>query len=323
MKRNLLTNIALLFLQFSILTACTELQAAPSRSTSPLRIEYTQWWGDYTLLVAQEKGFFKQYGVKVEPVYYDVFSNTYPDLAAGQIDGALIAIGDTINVNRSTLMKVVAVQDDGGNDAVVVGPEINSVEDLRGKTIGTVIGSQFEMTIVEMLQSVNMNPSDVNIVSMNPEDALAALKSGQVQAADTWEPYLSEALSNGYKSIYPQKQLHLFPDLIVFQKSIVDERPDDVRAFLKAWFQAVQYREQNQAETQEIAAKYLNLNVKDILPDKNLKMYTLEDNKSLFNIKNPNSIYSITKITSDFLISNGAMAEKIDPLELLDPTYLP
>jgi NitT/TauT family transport system substrate-binding protein len=322
MKRNRLTNFALLILQISILTACAGLQAVPSRS-APLRIEYTQWWGDYTILVAQEKGFFKQYGVQVEPVYYDVFSNTYPDLASGQIDGALIAIGDTINVSRSSLMKVVAVQDDGGDDAVVVGPEINSVEDLRGKTIGTVFGSQFEMTIVKMLQSANMSTSDVNIVSMNPEDAVTALKSGQVQAADTWEPYLSDALSNGYKTIYPQKQLHLFPDLIVFQKAIVDERPEDVRAFLKAWFQAVQYREKNPAETQEIAAKYLNISAKDILPDNELKIFTAEDNKSLFDIKNANSIYSITKITSDFLVSNGAMAEKIDPLELLDPTYLP
>jgi NitT/TauT family transport system substrate-binding protein len=321
MKRNLLLKFTLLILLINLLTSCAEVETAPI-SKSPLRVQFTQWWGDYTLLVAHEKGFFEKYGVQVEPIYYDVFSDTYPDLASGQIDGALIAVGDTINIDRSAPMKVVAVTDDGGDDAVVVGPEINSIEDLRGKTIGMQIGSQYEMTVVRMLQSANMGTSDVTIVAMDPEDTLAALQRGQVQAADTWEPYLSDALSNGYKTIYPQEQLHLFPDLIVFRKSIVDERPEDVRAFLKAWFQAVEYRLQHEGETRDIAAKYLGISAEDVQPDNNLRLYTLDDNKALFDIQKANSIYSITKITSDYLISIGVVANEIDPLELLDPGYL-
>jgi NitT/TauT family transport system substrate-binding protein len=323
MKRNLLIKIALLILLTNILTACAALQPTPSPKP-PLRIEFTQWWGDYTLLIAQEKGYFEKNGIQVEPVYYEVFSDTYPDLAAGQIDGALIAIGDTININRSTLMKVVAVQDNGGENVVIAGREINSIEDLRGKTIGMVMGSQFELTVVKMLQSADMSMSDVNIVAIDPENALSALEKGQVQAAFTWEPYLSDATSKGYKIIYPlQQEQYLFPDLIVFRKSIVDERPEDVRAFLKAWFQAVEYRQQHQGETRDIAARYLGISAEEVQPDDHLRIYTPADNKTLFNIQEANSIYSITKITSDYLISIGAMAEEIDLLELLDPNYLP
>ena len=322
MKRAFLIKTALLISLIHILTACAAFQPTPIPNP-PLRVEFTQWWGDYTLLVAQEKGFFQEYGVQVEPVYYETFSETHPDLASGQIDVALIAVGDTININRNSPMKIVAVMDDGGDDAVVVGPEINTIEDLRGKTIGMLIGSQFEMTVVKMLESANMSTNDVTIIEMNPEDTLTALESGRVQAADTWEPFLSEALSNGYKTIYPQEQLHLFPDLIVFRKSIVDERPEEVRAFLKAWFQAVEYRLQHEGETRDIAAKYLGVNAEDVFPDNNLRLYTRDDNRSLFDIQKANSIYSITKITSDYLISIGVMAEEIDPLEILDPAYLP
>jgi NitT/TauT family transport system substrate-binding protein len=322
MKRNLLKKFALLALLISILTSCTGIETKSS-SKPPIRVQFTQWWGDYTLLVAYEKGLFEKYGVQVEPIYYDTYSDTYPDLASGQIDGALISVGDAININRSAPMKVIAVTDDGGDDAVVVGPEINSIEDLRGKTIGMQTGSQYEMTIMRMLQSANMSASDVTMVTMNPENTLTALQSGQVQAADTWEPYLSKALSNGYKTIYPQEQLHLFPDLIVFRKSIVDERPEETRAFLQAWFQAVEYRLQHEGETRDIAAKYLGIRPEEVLPDDNLRLYTHDDNKALFDIQKANSIYSITKITSDYLISIGVVADEIDPLELLDPTYLP
>jgi NitT/TauT family transport system substrate-binding protein len=322
MKRNFLTKIALLLLLTGILTACAQLQTTPSLKP-PLRVAFTQWWGDYTLLVAQETGFFEKYGVQVEPVYYDVLSDTFPDLAAGQIDVAFLAVGDIINIDRSAPLKVVAVLDNGGDNAVIVGPEINSIQDLKGKTIGVQIGSQYEMTVVKMLQSANMSTSDVTIVAMKSEDAVAALKNGRVQAADTREPYLSNALSNGYKTIYPQEQLHLFPDTIVFHRSTVEERPEDVRAFLKAWFQAAEYRLQHQGETRDIAAKYLGISAKDVLPDNNLRLYTIEDNKALFDIQKMNSIYSITKVTSDYLISIGVVAEEIDTLELLDPTYLP
>ena len=323
MKRNFLTKIAFLFLLTNLLTACAGSQSALSPKSPPLRVEFTQSWGDYTLLMAQEKGLFKEYGVQVEPVYYKTLSDAYADLASGQIDGALIAVGDTINVDSNALMKVVAISNNGSDNGVVVGPEINSITDLKGKTIGMLTGSQYELIVVNMLQSVNMSTGDVNIVVMNPEDAVASLNTNQVQAAFTWEPFLSDTLSNGYKIIYPKEQTHLFPGLIVFSKSIVDKRPGDVRAFLKAWFQAVEYRMQREGETRDIAAKYLGMNAKNVPTDDHLKLYTLGDNKSLFDIKAANSIYSITKVTSDYLISNGVMAEQIDPLELLDPAYLP
>jgi NitT/TauT family transport system substrate-binding protein len=323
MKKSLLLRIAFVIPLINNLTACAGLQATPSPKP-PIRVEFTQWWGDYTLLVAQEKGYFEEYGVEVEPVYYDVFSDTYPDLASGQIDGALVAVGDTINVSRINPMKIVATYDNGGNDAIVVGPEINSIEDIRGKTVGMVIGSQYELTVVKMLQSASMSLSDVAIVEMNPEDVLSELESGKVQAAYTWEPYLSDALSHGYKIIYGQQDEQLlFPDVIVFRKSLVDERPEEVRAFLKAWFQAVEYRLQHQGETRDIAAKYLGISPEEVQPDGNLKILTVDDNRSLFDIQEENSIYSITKTTSDYLISIGVLEEQIDPLELLDPSYLP
>ena len=177
--------------------------------------------------------------------------------------------------------------------------------------------------IVEMLRSAAMGMGDVTMVAIDPEDALSSLENGQIQAAYTWEPYLSEALSNGYKVIYPKEQLHLFPDMITFRKSIVDERPEDIRAFLKAWFEAVDYRLQNPDETQAIAARYLGINIEEVRPDDNLKILTLDDNKKMFNIQEDNSIFSITRTTSDYLISIGAVAQQIDPLQLLDPDYLP
>jgi NitT/TauT family transport system substrate-binding protein len=313
-----------LFLSFSVvlLAACSSFQA-PKKASDPLRVEYTQWWGDYTLIIAKDQGYFDKYGIQVEPEYYDVYSDAYPDLAAGQIDGSLTSIGDAINLNRTTPMKVVGVYDNGGNDAVLVDPQINSVQDLRGKVVGFQAGSQYELTILEMLRSANMGLSDITPMEMNPENALAALKANQVQAAYTWEPYLSEAVSNGYKIIYPRDQLYLYPDTIVFRKSIVDNRPQDIHAFLNAWFDAVDFRQKYPDKAALIIAKYLGMSVDKVQPDNNLKIFNLDDNKNIFDIKNSNSIYSTTKRTNDYLISTGALIQQTNLLELLDPAHLP
>jgi NitT/TauT family transport system substrate-binding protein len=108
--------------------------------------------------------------------------------------------------------------------------------------------------------------------------------------------------------------------VIVFTASIVEDRPEDIRAFTQAWFEAVEYRLQNPEETQAIAAKYIGVNIE---MDDNVKILSLKENKAMFDMQEENSIYAVTKRSSDFLISIGAVAQQFDPLELLDPDYLP
>jgi NitT/TauT family transport system substrate-binding protein len=305
------------------LTACAPAQPVEEPSPQILRVGFTEWWGDYTLLVAKEKGLFEQYGVQVEPVYYEMYSDYTVDLASGQMDGGFLAMGDTININQITPMKVIAINDDGGADAIVASPEIETIRDLQGKTVGVLIGTQYELMISEMLRSSALGNNDVTIVEVNPEEALTALNEGRVQAVYIWEPYLSEATAAGYKIIYPYEKIRLFPDVIVFRRSIVEERPDEIKAFLRAWFQAVEYRMQREGETRDITAQYIGVSPEEIEPDNNLKLLTLQDNKIFFDIQGKNSIYAVTNITSDYLISIGAVTQETDLLELLDSDFLP
>jgi NitT/TauT family transport system substrate-binding protein len=322
MKTKLFSKTLFALLVTVFLAACLPTQETEEIHT-PLRVGFTQWWGDYTLLVAKDKGMFEKHGVEVEPVYYDVYSDYILELASGQLDGSSLAMGDIININHITPLKVVGLNDDGGADAIVVGPEIGSIGDLKGKKVGVLLGTQYELMIAEMLRSADMGSGEVTIMDTNPEEAVSALKSGRVQAVYTWEPFLSEALAEGNRVIYPTEKIRLFPDTIVFRASIVKQRPNDIRAFLRAWYEASSYRLQHEGETREIAAKYLGVSAEEIKPDANLRIYSLQDAKTLFSIQEKNSIYNVTTITSDYLVSIGTITQGIDLLELIDPSYLP
>ena len=53
-------KIKAILLSLVIITLASSCSAQQSGlQNAPLRIEYTQWWGDYTLIVAQEAGFLK------------------------------------------------------------------------------------------------------------------------------------------------------------------------------------------------------------------------------------------------------------------------
>src|SRR5688572_23839767 len=122
----------------NLITACAG-NPSTTIQKEPLRIEYTEWWGDYTLLVAQELGLFEKYGVSVEPVLYETYSDSYSDLAAGILDGGLFVLGDAIGINDRSPLKIVAVYDDGGVDYLLGATSIQKTSDLKGKRIGVDI----------------------------------------------------------------------------------------------------------------------------------------------------------------------------------------
>lgn len=316
-------SLFVFFLVGVLLAACGPLQPPPT--LRPLRVEFTQWWGDYTLIIAKEKGFFAKYGVEVEPVYYESFPESLPDLAAGNIDIGLFGLGDALNVSRHANLKIIAVYDDGGFDAIVALPSVNAIADLRGKNIGLQLGTTDELYVTEMLRISGIPNTEVNLVNIEPENIPRRL--GQdIDAGFTYEPYISEALARGNKILFTSKEIGtLTPDVIVVRSEIAQQRPNDLRAFLRAWFEAAKYRESNEIETRRIIANYMGWRLDEVTPDPNLRLMTIEDNRILFGQVQSNTFRPLRQTTQTnglFLISIGSLT-KIPDLDIfLDPSFL-
>lgn len=310
------------FLLVVFLASCSSQPQTVSQK--PLKVELAFWWGDFTLLVAKEKGFFEKYGVLVEPVYYESFPQAPADLAAGKIDVGLFSIGDVLIASEHTDVKVVAAYDDGGLNTIVAIPEITSVADLQGRQIGVKIGSPYEIFVREMLHTAGLDTSDVVLVNLSAEEIPSALPD-RIQAGFVWEPYTTELLSQGYHILFSSAQISsLYPDLITFRSAVVKERPADVRAFLKAWFEAVEYRIAYPDETREIVAKFLGMSPDEIQADGQLHIMTQADNRMMFQ-RSPSdasrSIYATAQISADFLIGIGTLTKQPDLNTIFDPTF--
>jgi NitT/TauT family transport system substrate-binding protein len=307
----------------AILASCASFQPA-EKELPPLRVEYTYWWGDFTILVAQELGLFEKYNVDVEPVYYDVFSEALPALATGAVDGGLFAPDDVLSTNDSSPVKVVAVYDDGGTNYVIGAPEIKSPADLKGKLVGVNIGTFGELFIARTLAEAGLTTRDVTLIDTAVENVPAQL-GNTIDAGYAWDPFASDAISNGANLLYKSgSQNSITPDLIVFRSDVAGQRPDDIRAFLKAWFEAVEYRLTNPEEANQIIAREMGIAPEELSED--AQLFTSDVNKQLFSGEAMAGRIGPAEVlteNADFLIRLGTLSKKPILSEILDPSYLP
>lgn len=316
----------LLFVLLLLLVSGCSLAPAPAAPRPPLRIEWTYWPGDWILLVAKDQGIFEKHGVQVEPVLYEVFDDVFPDMAAEKIDGGLFVIGDLVPIfNNDNLHAIFLTDVSDGADQVVASPDIQSPADLRGKRIGVALGTFGELFVRQMLIENGIQPAEVTFVDINAEAVPDAIPS-LIDAGHTWEPATSQAVQKGQRIIFTSAETPgLIPDLLVMRTSVLRERPDDVRAFLAAWLEAVEFTKAHPEEAIASIAKLSGMAPEEISFD-GVRLYTLEDNRAAF-AQNPGSdttsIYYTTQLYVQFFVDSGLLTVRPDINQMLDPSFLP
>lgn len=322
-------SICLLILPF-VLNACglavSPTPTPPPVAQRPLKIGWDIWAGYYPLLIAAEKGFFTKHNVQVEPVQIE--NNTgLARLETGELDGLLMALPYALQTDATapdSIRVVLAVDYSDGADAVIAGASIAGPADLRGRRIGTMLGSFSELLIRSMLQQHNLLAQDVTLVNTDVAEVPAALANANIQAGHTWEPFASDALQHGGHVIFSSADVPgLITDVLAMRAEATKMRPQDIRALILAWFDAVDYWQAHPTEGNAIIAKATGLQESEISLD-GIKLLTLADNRQAFTMSDATlSLYASSKLTKDFLIGTGSLTTAPDEQRVLDKTFLP
>ncbi len=147
------------------------LQAAGLLHTLPFPVKFADFTSGPPILQAMASGSVDVGGVGDAP---PVFA------AAG---GAKIAI-------------VGARRNDPKSAALLVpkGSSIKSIQDLRGKRIAVAQGSSADYHLLTVLTKAGLSTHDVQLVYLQPAEALSALSSGSVDAWDVWSPFVEQGI---------------------------------------------------------------------------------------------------------------------------------
>jgi NitT/TauT family transport system substrate-binding protein len=324
MKSRLLQSIALCLFSIFIITACTGKPLA----TAPLPVSYMLWPGSFPIVIAQEKGFFAQQGVQVEAQLDASATATDRQIAAfstGKISAALMPLGDAINVSTNNPdIRIVAVVDKSdGADAIAAQPSVQTIADLKGKRLGAKLGSFSELFVTEMLKASGLTTDDVTLMNTPGEQIPDRLQSGDLQAGHTWEPFLSRSVLNQAHVIFTSHQTPgLIPDVLVFSSDVLRDRPQDVKAFIRAWFQAVEYWKANPQEGSALIAKTLKLDPRTVSLE-GVKLLNQPENIQAFQPSQTTlSIHHTAQLYSDFFVQTGSIRKPVEIDTLLDSSFL-
>ncbi len=166
------------------------------------------------IFIGVEKGFFKEFGVEPELVFFQAAAPIATALATGQVDVG--ATGLTAALYNIVLggEKLWIVADKGREwpgyplTAIVVQKDLydgglKSLADLKGKRIGiTQLGSTFHYHLGNVLEKEGMTLADVKVVPLQAMGAaLEALKGKQVEAIMLPQPFPGTAEAQGFGRI--------------------------------------------------------------------------------------------------------------------------
>lgn len=299
-------------------------------SGKPFVVAYNQWIGFAGVLLAQEKGYFKDAGLDVQLKQFSGPADGVPPLIAGQIDAALTTADTPILLSKAgvenPLHNVLVIDTSNGADGIIAQKGISKVADLKGKVVGATKGQVNEFLLLKALDSVGMSANDVKITNMDPEAAGAAVLAGKVPAAVTWEPWLSKASASGASVIYSSKNTpNLLLDVATIAEKTAKERPADVKAFVAACLKGNELALKNPAEAAKVAEKSLGTSQKDALAMLGkVKLFGTAENKTLIGTAaKPGSVAKISSEIAAFFVKNKVMSEAPKNSNLFTADYLP
>jgi NitT/TauT family transport system substrate-binding protein len=223
--------------------------------------------------VAQERGFFKEQGVKAEAI--PVASGLERDqlMQAGVIDGMLNEMMTTANFNRNkSTVKVVMISRAARNKhpmfRLLAGKNsnINAVKDLAGKSIGISKNTIIEYVTDRLLEANGLNPNQVVKVSIPAiPERFQLLMQNQVPAVVLPDPLAKAAIAAGAKLVIDDSDNPKFSvSVLSFSVQSMNTSPQKIRGFLKAWDRAA-------AEINRAPESFRNIMLKRIRVPGNVK----------------------------------------------------
>ena len=187
-------------------------------------------------------------GLSIEYVVMNDASASSNALISGELQGA----GYTVNryaflqskfdeANVDVVMPFITNYSNGG-DGIIADADIKSVNDLVGKKIAVARYSEAHTLVEWLLNNSSLTEAQRTTIRNDivyietADDCAKAFFAGQVDAAATWEPYLTQAASSSDSRILFDTSMstNLILDGIVFTQKFVDNN----EGFIEKWMEA-------------------------------------------------------------------------------------
>jgi NitT/TauT family transport system substrate-binding protein len=241
-----------MFATLLLAIASALLPGAPAAASDRIRIAVSNPnMPNLTAAVAQKHGFFKGENLDAEIIRMNP-NVAVTALATGDVDYCQL-FGAVVGGAMAGLpVRIVAGYLDNWPMTLIAQPEINALNDLRGKTLGiSSFGATPDVAARLMIKQAGIDPEkEIKILALGSDAArLTALKQRVVDVVVISPPADTQMEKQGYKILARAYELFSFPYLgLGTHTRKIKDRPDEVRRVIKATIRANRFIRDHRAE---------------------------------------------------------------------------
>ena len=286
--------------------------------------------------VADQMGYFKAEGLKINPRWYIAGTDLPSMWGAGNIHLGTATASMVIPIAASggAIYNIAPQSDIGGTQQIVLGKKgqeiVRSTKDFEKVKIGMPKGASVTMAIQNMARDTGVDFAKIQFVNLAPPDCVTALAKGDIDAMAGWAPWVFNAVKQaggkvyftGNKSFIPGKEgqvdwIHVHAGVIASGKMLKDN-PNTLKAVLRALVKATDTVNTQREAVVKIVAKEMKMDeglARDIMA---LNVYSMEqtDKHAKGMGEFIDFLHSLDRIKQKFPVDNvfvTKLLEEVDP----------
>ena len=235
-----------------ILIAAAILLGTPAEALDRIRIAVSNPnMPNLTVAMAHKRGFFKEENLEAEIIRMNP-NVSITALSTGDIDYCQL-FGAVVGAAIAGLpVRIVAGYLDNWPMTLIAQPELKSLKDLRGKTLGiSSFGATPDVAARLMIKQAGIDPErEIKILALGSDAArLTALKQRVVDLVVISPPADTQMEKQGYRILARAYELFSFPYLgLGTHTRKIKEKPDEIRRVIKATIRANRFIRDNRDE---------------------------------------------------------------------------
>ncbi len=248
-----------------------------------LKFSYNVWIGWLPVIAANrgtkpntESIFYKKYGFKVELVLMDDPVAARDAYAAGKVhsmwgtvDMMALFAPELMKDSRTAPRIFQQIDWSSGGDGIVVRNSVQSVKDLKGKTIVCAQNSPSEYFITTLLFSAGLKIADVKMkyTSTAFEAAAAFVADKSIDACVSWAPdiyNISERLAGTRILTTTAEANKLIADVYAFRADFCRDHPEIVKGFITGVFEGMDFVKQNSSQVAQWMADAFGMKPEEV-----------------------------------------------------------
>lgn len=288
--------------------------------TKTVRIGISPWPGYEPLVLGLEKNFYQDVDIRV--IRFATPDESLKAFHDGMVDVIAITADEAMSyqAEHKNLKMFLVTDVSNGGDAIVVRPEIKSLDDLKNKRVASESSALGDYVIKRALDfSHNVRLDDLTLVSIETGEHEKAYRKGLADAFVTYEPAKTKLINAGGHILFDSSQIpNEIIDVLITDQKFLAEQKSSLHQITEGWFKTLHYIQSNPDSAMQRMAAYEGISKEEFKSAySGLHVPSKQENKEMLNPKNGILIAPLKRIAEN-MHSKQTITSSVDAQKMLD-----